>query len=70
MDNNLLAAIVRSIATAASTSGAVITALVLQNKRIDRLETKLDKIDGSPRGADTFDARARSTYVGDRGSNF
>lgn len=45
MDSNLATAIVTSIATAGSSAGVAITALVLQNKRIDRVEGKLDKIE-------------------------
>lgn len=44
MDSNLVIAIVTSVSTAASTAGVAITALLLSNKRIDRLEANLDKI--------------------------
>jgi len=45
MDANLLAAIVTSLCTAASTSGVAITALVLSSKRMDRIESRLEKIE-------------------------
>ena len=45
MDNSLLAAIVTSVCTAGSTAGVAITALVLNNKRFDRIDARLDKID-------------------------
>ena len=47
MDNNLAAAIVTSISTAASTAGVAITALILSNKRMDRLEVRLEKIEAA-----------------------
>ena len=47
MDNNLAAAIVTSISTAASTAGVAITALILSNKLMDRLEVRLEKIEAA-----------------------
>ena len=44
MDSTLLTAIVTSVCTAGSTAGVAITALVLSNKRMDRIELKLDAI--------------------------
>jgi hypothetical protein len=43
--DNVLAAIITSIATAASTAGVAITALVLNNKRFDLIEKRLDAIE-------------------------
>jgi hypothetical protein len=45
VDSNLLTAIVTSVCTAGSTAGVAITALLVQSKRMDRVEGKLDKID-------------------------
>jgi hypothetical protein len=47
VDSNLIIAIVTSICTAGSTAGVAITALTLSNKRIDRVEVALDKINTS-----------------------
>jgi hypothetical protein len=44
MDSNLVVAIVTSVCTAGSTAGVAITALMLSNKRIYRLELALDKL--------------------------
>jgi hypothetical protein len=44
MDGNLVVAIVTSVCTAGSTAGVAITALMLSNKRIDRVESALDKL--------------------------
>ncbi len=44
MDSNLLIAIVTSICTAGSTAGVAIVALMLSNKRIDRLEAAIDRL--------------------------
>ena len=44
MDSNLLIAIVTSICTAGSTAGVAIVALMLSNKRIDRLEAAVDRL--------------------------
>jgi len=44
MDSNLVVAIVSSVCTAGSTAGVAITALMLSNKRIDRVESALDKL--------------------------
>jgi hypothetical protein len=43
VDSNVVVAIVTSVSTAASTAGVAITALLLSNKRIDRLEVILDR---------------------------
>ena len=45
MDANLLSAIVTSIATAGSTAGVAITAIVLNNKRFESLERRLESIE-------------------------
>jgi len=47
MDSNLVVAVVASICTAGSTAGVAITALVLSNKRIDRVETAIDGLTNS-----------------------
>jgi hypothetical protein len=47
MDNNTLVAIVTSVCTAGSTAGVAITALVLSNKRIDRVEIAIDGLTNS-----------------------
>ena len=47
MDSNLVIAIVTGVSTAASTAGVAITALLLSNKRIDRIEANLDKINAT-----------------------
>jgi hypothetical protein len=44
MDSNVVVAVVTSVCTAGSTAGVAITALVLSNKRIDRVETAIDKV--------------------------
>jgi hypothetical protein len=44
MDSNLLIPIVTSICTAGSTAGVAIVALMLSNKRIDRLEAAIDRL--------------------------
>jgi hypothetical protein len=45
VDSALLSTIVTSVTTAASTAGVAITALVLSNKRMDRIESKLDALE-------------------------
>ena len=47
MDNNTFVAIVTSVCTAGSTAGVAITALVLSNKRIDRVESAIDGLTNS-----------------------
>jgi hypothetical protein len=47
MDSSLLVAIVTSVCTAASTAGVAITALVLSNKRVDRVEAAIDKVNAT-----------------------
>jgi hypothetical protein len=47
MDSNLVVAVVTSVCTAASTAGVAITALVLSNKRIDRVEAVIDGLSNS-----------------------
>jgi hypothetical protein len=47
MDSNLVVAIVTSVCTACSTAGVAITALMLSNKRIDRVEAALDRVNTS-----------------------
>jgi hypothetical protein len=42
MDSDLVVAIVTRVCMAGSTAGVAITALVLSNKRIDRVETAID----------------------------
>ena len=44
MDGNLVVAMVTSVCTAGSTAGVAITALMPSNKRIDRVESALDKL--------------------------
>jgi len=44
MDNSTVVAIATSVCTASSTAGVAITALVLSNKRIDRVEAAIDKV--------------------------
>jgi len=44
MDNSTIVAIATSVCTASSTAGVAITALVLSNKRIDRVEAAIDKV--------------------------
>jgi hypothetical protein len=58
MDANLLAAIVPSLCTTPSTSEVAITALVLSNKRMDRIESRLEKIETA------LDPDGRLTRVG------
>ena len=58
MDNNLLIAIVTSVCTAGSTTGVAITALIISNKRMDRIEAVLDRIDTRFTGKfDSIDTR-------------
>lgn len=45
MTDNIIVAIITSVATAASTAGVAITALVLNNKRFDLIEKRLDAIE-------------------------
>jgi len=45
MDSNLLTALVTNVTAAGSTAGVAITALLLSNKRIDRVEAALDRVD-------------------------
>jgi len=45
MDSALIVAIVTSVSTAGSTAGVAITALLLSNKRIDRVEAALDRFE-------------------------
>jgi hypothetical protein len=47
MDSNIVVAVVTSICTAGSTAGVAITALVLSNKRIDRVEAAIDGLTNS-----------------------
>jgi hypothetical protein len=54
MDNNTLIALVTSVCTAGSTAGVAITALMLSNKRIDRVEAALDRLNGR---FDSMDSR-------------
>jgi hypothetical protein len=44
MDNSSIMAIATSVCTASSTAGVAITALVLSNKRTDRVEAAIDKV--------------------------
>ena len=44
MDGNLLVAVMTSVCTAGSTAGVAITALVLSNKRVNRVEAAIDKV--------------------------
>lgn len=45
MDSNLVVAIVTSVCTAGSTAGVAITAIILANKRMDRIEVKIDALE-------------------------
>jgi len=47
MDSSLLVAVVTSVCTAASTAGVAITALVLSNNRVDRIEAAIDKVNAT-----------------------
>ena len=47
MDSSLLVAVVTSVCTAASTAGVAITALVLSNKRVDRVEAAIGKVNAT-----------------------
>jgi hypothetical protein len=47
MDSNLVVAIVTSVCTAGSTAGVAIVALMLSNKRMDRIEAALDRMTAS-----------------------
>ena len=47
MDNSTIVAIATSVCTASSTAGVAITALVLSNKRIDRVEAAIDKVNST-----------------------
>jgi len=47
MDYNSVVAIVTSVCTASSTAGVAITALVLSNKRFDRVETAIGGLTNS-----------------------
>jgi tetrahydromethanopterin S-methyltransferase subunit G len=64
--DNVLAAIITSIATAASTAGVAITALVLNNKRFDLIEKRLDsierRIDGFDRKLDVIQTDLKQFY--------
>ena len=46
MDSNIAVALVTSVCTAGSTAGVAITALLLSNKRIDRVEAAIDRLNG------------------------
>lgn len=47
MDSNSIVAIVTIVCTAGSTAGVAITALVLSNKRIGRVEAAMDRLTNS-----------------------
>ena len=47
MDDSTIVAIATSVCTASSTAGVAITALVLSNKRIDRVEAAIDKVNST-----------------------
>jgi len=75
MDSNFVLAIVTSVCTACSTAGVAITALMLSNKRVDRLETALDKLNSRFDGMDSrfelligavHDLDKRLSIIGDR----
>ena len=58
MDRNLVMAIVASVTTAGSTAGVAITALVISNKPIDRVEASLDQLSGKTEAKfDRLDAK-------------
>jgi hypothetical protein len=59
MDTSLVLAIVTSVCTAGSTAGVAITALMLSNKRIDRVEASLDKLSAR---FDSMEARFDSRF--------
>ncbi len=54
MDSNITVALVTSVCTAGSTAGVAITALLLSNKRIDRVEAAIDRLNGR---FDSMDSR-------------
>jgi len=54
MDSNIAVALVTSVCTAGSTAGVAITALLLSNKRIDRVEAAIDRLNGR---FDSMDSR-------------
>lgn len=53
VDNSLVIAIIASVTTASSTAGVAITALVISNKRIDRVEAALDRFGAKLESIDT-----------------
>jgi len=54
MDSNIAVAMVTSVCTAATTAGVAITALLLSNNLIDRVEAALDRLNGR---FDSMDSR-------------
>jgi hypothetical protein len=54
MDSNIAVALGTSVCTAGSTAGVAITALLLSNKRIDRVEAAIDRLNGR---FDSMDSR-------------
>jgi hypothetical protein len=54
MDSNIGVALVTSVCTAGSTAGVAITALLLSNKRIDRVGAAIDRLNGR---FDSMDSR-------------
>jgi TolA-binding protein len=61
MDSNLITALVTSVTAAGSTAGVAITALLLSNKRIDRVEAALDRLTSSVDARlESVDARLES----------
>ncbi len=54
MDSNIAVALVTSVCTAGSTAGVAITALLLSNRRIDRVEAAIDRLNGR---FDSMDSR-------------
>jgi hypothetical protein len=58
----LVGSILTSVCTAGSTAGVAITALALSNKRIDRVEASLDKINTTLMLSETGRARAHGLH--------
>ncbi len=68
MDNSTIVAIATSVCTASSTAGVAITALVLSNKRIDRVEAAIDKVNTTLEvlTGSLHDIDKRLSIIGDR----
>lgn len=61
MDTNILVAVITSVTSAASTSGVAITAILLNNKRFDLTDKRLDRMESSFESRlDRIDAKLES----------